>query len=283
MECNREFLAAQIGSFHFENCIKLHDTDPAKVIMKHYFSIIHGIELDKLKTLSKDFYNRNSDIGIFHLFQNALRYASSQGEAYYDIKSIFFEIVKCIEEIVFHFSKIVISIQAVIINFISFYKCLMQDKSGDYENAAYAILASLDGYQMDWKSIFVSAEQIPLQLQGIIENFVTKYFPRQEQFEPCHISKLKKPILLLQISLKYLDNTRETVISSYRIIKDAMIGRLNAHTVKQDHFKSWNSHVAKESFLDYYSYLVALCLSCINIKNVLEDLLINLQSMIHEI
>ena len=270
VECNREILAVQIGLFHFENCLNLPDTNPEEVIKNHYLSIIKEIEFDKLKTLSKDFRSRSSDIGgTFYLFQDALRYASSHGEAYFDIKSVLFKTVNCIEKIVFRFSDIAISMEDALISFISFYKCLTQDESDDYENEAYAFLESSNGFQ----DMFLPVGQISLQLQSTIETeFIEKYLGHhQEQFEPRHISKLKGPTLLLQSSLNYLHCTEKTVISSYKTIIDA---RCNAHTV--------NSHAAKESFLDYYSYLVALCLTCNNIKNVLEDLLINFRSIIHE-
>ena len=280
MELIRELLCAQIGLFHFEN-----DIDLAKIeqtITDQYDLVIKEIKYDKLKTLGSDFYNSNSDISLFYLFQNAFQYAICNEDAYMDIKKIFFEMFNCFEQIVFFCNKIVISIEAVVLDYISFYKCLMQDC--DYEKAAYAILKSSNSYQME--NIFVPLEHIASRIQSVkcvTEEIVSKYTPFQENFQTGHIKRLRKPMFLLHTSLPQLSSSKMYVIESFKKVEQTMSGRFMMHTVKQTHYKSWKNDETKKLFLKSYSNLLALCLCCKDVKNVFEDLLIKLRSMMHEI
>ena len=280
MEQIRKLLSAQIGLFHFESCINL--TNVEQNIVAKYDLMIKDIQYDKIKTLSTDFFNSNSETSLFHLFQNALRYTNHRIEVYSDIKKIVFEMVVCFEQIVLHCSKITISIEVLLVNFISFYECLMQDY--DYERTAYEILQSLNDYQAI--NIFSPLERIaeqPQYIKSTIEKVVSKYTPLQEQLELtlAHIKRMHKPMFLLQISLPELSKTH--VNESYKRVKEAMRGRFMMHTVKKKNSKSWENHETKKLFLEYYSSLLALCLSCKDVKGVFEDLLINFQSLIHEI
>ena len=275
----RKLLSAQIGLFHFENCINL--TNSEKAIEDQYHLLNEEIEYGKLKALNSDFYDSSSDNSLFYLFHDAFGYANSHKEAYLDIKNVMFEMVKLLERIVLHFNNIVISIQTALFNYISAYKCLMQDS--DYEQAAYAILGSINDYQME--TIFLPLKQIaeqPLSVKATIEKIVLKYIPLQEHFETGYIKNLQKPICLLRNSLLELFNTTTYVTSAYENMKEAMKGRM-MNTVKQAHLKSWENQETKKSFLKYYSKLLALCLTCKDVKNVFEDLLINFRSLIHEI
>ena len=280
MERIRKLLSAQIGLFHFESCINV--TNVEQIIVAKYDLMIKDIQYDKIKTLSSDFYDSNSETSLFHHFQNALRYTNHHREAYSDIKKIMFEIIDCFVQIVLHCNKITISIEALLVNFISFYECLMQDY--DYERTAYEILQSLNDYQA--KNIFFPLERIAEQPQCIkstIEKVVSKYIPLQEQLETtlAHIKNLHKPMFLLQTSLPELSKAHAN--ESYERVKEAIRGRFMMHTVKEKNSKSWGNHETRKLFLEYYSNLLALCLSCKDVKGVFEDLLINFQSLIHEI
>ena len=158
-----KLLFAQVGSFHFENSINLTNHDTNQAIADQYHVISTEIEYDKLRTLSRNFYDSNSDTSVFYLFKNALKYANSQTEAYLDIKNIMFGIVNYFERIVIYFNKIMISLEVIVVNFMSFYKCLMQDY--DYENVAFDILKSLDNDQTN--GIFKPLGQIAEQAQSV--------------------------------------------------------------------------------------------------------------------
>ena len=274
MESFRKLLSAGSISFHLENCYV------EKAITNQYHLLDKEIKYDKLKSFSTDFYDSSRDNSLFYLFHNALDYANSHKEAYSDIKNVLFEMIKLFERMSLHFNKIVISIQTILVNYISFYMCLMQDS--DYEQAAYSVLGSVNDYQM--KAIFVPLKQIaeqPTSVKDTIEDLVERY-TLQEQFETGYIKNLQLPISLLQNSLVELFNTKEYVISAYENLREAMKGRM-MNTVKQAHSKSWENHETKKLFMKYYSKLVALCLTCEDVKKIFEDLLFNFQSLIHEV
>ena len=122
MDYVRKLLFARVGSFHLEECINLtdHGIEIDQAIADQYHVIITEIDYDKLKTLSTDFYDSNSDISVFHLFKNALECTNNQKEAYTDIKNNMFEVVNYFEKIVIYFNKIMVSLETVLVNFIHF-------------------------------------------------------------------------------------------------------------------------------------------------------------------
>ena len=278
-------LRSLLGLSHFENCINLNNAE--KVIKDQYRLFTEKMEYDELKTLSSDFYNRNSEISLCYLFQNAIEYAThcSHGQAYFDIKNILFEMIKSFEQIVFLCNKIVLSAEVVLCNFISSYKCLSCPLSQDYEyeNAAYAILESLTDYQTE--NIYVPLKQIAVQpnnIKSTIETTILEYIPLQEKFETDHIMNLRKPIFLLETSLPEIHNTMIHVLSFFEKIKGAVKSRL-MHNYRETHSRSWENPVTKKLFLKYYSNLLALCQICKDVKSIFKDLLLNFQSFIHEI
>lgn len=279
MESFRKLLSsAQIGSFNLENC--RNHINVEKAIADQHHLLDKEIEYRKLKSFSTDFYDSNSDNSLFYLFHDALGYANSHKEAYSDIKNILFEMVKLFERMSFDFNKIVISIQTVLVNYISVYMCLMQDS--DYEQAAYSMLGSVNDHQME--AIFVSLKLIaeqPLSVKDAVEGSIEKY-TLQEQFETAgYIKKMQQSISLLRNSLLELFNTTAYVISAYDRLREAMKGRM-MNTVKQAHSRSWENHETKKLLLKYYSNLLALCLTCEDVKNVFEEVLLNFRSVIHE-
>ena len=280
MECVHELLCSQIGLFHLESDIDL--TNIEQAIIKKYNTFKKEIKHEKLATLSSDFYDVNSDIGLFHLFRNAFEYATrNEFEACSDIKKIFFEMLNCFEKIVIYCDKIVVSIEAVTLNYISFYQYLMQDC--DYEKVAYVILKSLNRYQTI--NVFVPLEQMAAQtksIKSITEEMVLKYTPFQEKFETGHIKKLQKPTFLLQTSLTELLSTKTYVTESFEKVEEAINGRFMMHTVKETHFKSWKNAETKTLFLKCYTNLLGLILCCKDVKSIFEDLLIKFRSMMHE-
>ena len=241
MESFRKLISAGSISFHLENCYV------EKAIADQHHLLDKEIKYDKLKSFITDFYDNSRDNSLFYLFHDALDYANSHKEAYSDIKNILFEIIKLFERMSLHFNKIVISIQNVLVKYISFYMCLMQDS--DYEQAAYSILGSVNDYQT--VTIFDPLELIaeqPLSVKATIEDLVERY-TLQEQFGTSYIKKFQLPISLMQNSLVELFNTKEYVISAYERLREAVKGRM-MNTVKQTHSKSWENHEMKKLFLN---------------------------------
>ena len=277
MEHIRKLLPTQIGLLHFENCINLSNSDQA--ILDQYHLFIKEIKYDKLKILNSDVHDNNS---LLYLFKNALDCASNQAsrEAYLDVKNLLFDIVNSFEQIVFYCNKIIISIEIILIDFISFYKCLMQH--WEYENAAYAILLLLNNYQTENvnSSLELIAEQ-PQKIKSTIEKVIFKYTSLEEKFLGC-LKKLHKVISPLQTSLPEFSANKKYLISSYEMVKEAIKGRM-MYAVKETHYKSWEFHETKKLFFKYYSNLIALYASSKDVKCVFEDLLFNLLSFVHEI
>ena len=277
-----EHVRQLIGSFHFE--INVNRTNFEQAIADRYELFAQKANYKKLTTLGSDFYDISSDIGLFHLFNSAIEYTKYRNEeAYVDIKTTFWKMLNCFEQIVFSCNSIMISIEVILVHFISFYKYLMQDS--EYEKAAYAILQDLNYKQTE--DIFVPLEHIAEQQQDVkstIEEFVLKYTLAKKQFEAGHIKRLQRPVYLLQTSLLGLvTNVTVYVKESYKRAIEAMKGRLMMHTVKRANSKSWENQETKKLFVEYYTNLLALSLSCKDVKSVFEDLLLNFQSFLHAI
>lgn len=264
-----------IGSLHFESSINL--TNVEQDITDWYEKFT---KKDKLKTVCSNIWN--VIIRLFKQFQKAFEHTNHQEEAYMDSKKILFAIITCFEQILLRCNEIMMSIEVVLVDYISFYKYLMEDCA--YEKAAYAILQSLNGKQTE--SIFVPLERMAEQMQTInstVDELVFKYMQLQERFVASQIKKVHEQIRLLQNSLlELIDEAKLNVEGSYERVQGVMKGRLKMHTVKQSHSKSWNNPETRKIFLDYYTKLIALCLSCKEVKGVFADLLTNLQSFIHE-
>ena len=164
----RELQCAEIGLCHFESHINFPNVE--RHIADQYDSFIQEINYGGLRTLNSDFYNSKSDISLFYTFTNMFEHAivSRQNEVYSDIKQILFKIVDFFEQIVFLCTKIVTSIETLVLNYISFYKTLIQDCEHEsvHERAAWKILESLEDYQK--KNILDSLDQIAEQPQCVI-------------------------------------------------------------------------------------------------------------------
>ena len=187
------------------------------------------------------------------------------------------------ERVVLISNNVILSIEAILVDFISFYKYLMQDC--DYEKAAYVILQSLNYKQKE--DIFAPLEQISEEPQSVlhtIEELVSKNTLIKRRFKVGHIKKLKKPINLLRTTLRGLVTIATVhVEESYKRMIVTIKERLSMHTVKQANFRSWENQETKKLYADYYVNLIALSLSCKNVKSVFEYLLLNFQSVMHDI
>lgn len=281
MQCVHEFLCTQVALSHFENHLSLSNVEQA--IRDQYDLFAQEINYEKLKGLRSDFYESSSDISLFHLFQNAFKYSSHHKEAYSDIKNLFFEINNYFEQIVFHCNEILISIEIVVHNYISFCASLMIESDYGIAAAAYELFKALKFYQK--KNIFDPLIQITEQAQCVksaIENIVLKSIYFQEHTVTSYIKKLQKPMFLLQVSLPEMCNLKTYLTNSYGNVQKTMQVRLNMYH-QQKYFKTMENDEIKKLFLKYFSDLLALYLLCKDVKSIFEDLLINFRSFIYEI